>query len=164
MPGDETRREDLLAEATALVRRAELTGPELGELVVAGFWRNGGLSAYFGEDPMYRFNEAGQLRRAFVDGVKYQALDGTLVRLQQDRSLTDRVQLLRQELSHDEARVFRLKMQERLSSLLEGLRAGRVTQQAAVPDDSDVVAELVDVLPMILAAEPWAASRMDDGH
>ena len=113
---------------------------------------------------MYRFNEAGQLRRAFVDGVKYQALDGTLVRLQQDRSLTDRVQLLRQELSHDEARVFRLKMQERLSSLLEGLRAGRVTQQAAVPDDSDVVAELVDVLPMILAAEPWAASRMDDGH
>lgn len=162
MPRDESPREDLLAEATALVRRAELTGPEFPEPVVAGFWNDGGLSVYFGEDPVFRFDETGQLKRAFVEGIKYQVRDSTLVRLKQDRTSTDRVRLIRQRLTHVEARPFCQKIQELLTRLLVGLQEAQVTQGAAVPDDSDVVTELLDVLPVILAADSWLASRIDD--
>ena len=61
MAHDDGHREDLSAEATALVRRAEFVAPAADRPndespLVAGFRRDGSLSVYFGEDPVYQFN------------------------------------------------------------------------------------------------------------
>ena len=70
MARDESDREDLLREATALVERIELAPADAAddEHIVAGFRRDGALSIYFGADPVYHFNSAGELRRAYCDG------------------------------------------------------------------------------------------------
>src|SRR5204863_2544475 len=70
MAREESSREDLLREATALVERIELipNGSTSDGRIVAGFRRNGALSVFFGEDPVYQFNAAGELRRAYTDG------------------------------------------------------------------------------------------------
>jgi hypothetical protein len=61
-------REDLLRDAVALVPRIRLRVTINGKPceVFAGF-RGESLSLYFGGDPVYQFNAAGELRRAFVD-------------------------------------------------------------------------------------------------
>jgi hypothetical protein len=74
-------REDLLAEATALVERAELRLPGDARTIVAGFRATGCGSLFFGADPVYQFNSARQLRRAFVGGELYKAERGQLVAL-----------------------------------------------------------------------------------
>ncbi len=70
MARDESSREDLLREATALVERIELvphaTDPLIAasdlfdKHIVAGFRRDGALSVFFGEDPVYHFNAEGE--------------------------------------------------------------------------------------------------------
>ena len=69
----ESDREDLLREATALVERAELTIEGFDEPIVVGFRRDGSASFFFGADPVYQFNTAFELRRAFVVGLLYKA-------------------------------------------------------------------------------------------
>ena len=66
MARNEEDREDLMAEATALAERVELTVPQESDFVTAGFRRTGHLSLYFGQDPAYHFDEEGRLRRAAV--------------------------------------------------------------------------------------------------
>src|SRR5262245_41173967 len=95
MARDESEREDLLAEATALVERVEIVprrtlAREYGAVletgsIVAGFRANGAMSLFLGEDPVYQFNAAGQLRRAFVNGRLYKAVGGRLVQLERIR-------------------------------------------------------------------------------
>src|SRR5688572_1167889 len=61
-------REDLLRDAVALVPRVLLHTTIDGTPceVFAGF-RGELLSLYFGGDPVYHFNAAGELRRGYVD-------------------------------------------------------------------------------------------------
>src|SRR5687767_9697141 len=61
-------REDLLRDAVALVPRIALRLTVDDQLcdVFAGF-RGESLSLYFGGDPVYHFNAAGELRRGYVD-------------------------------------------------------------------------------------------------
>ena len=89
MARDQSSREDLLREATALVERIELriAGPmsvkhDRDDHVVVGFRANGSASFFFGEDPVYQFNSAGQLRRAYCGGLLIKAAHGRLVSLQ----------------------------------------------------------------------------------
>ena len=92
MARDESSREDLLREATALVERIELriTAPisaahDRDDHVVVGFRANGAASFFFGDDPVYQFNSAGQLRRAYCGGLLFKATHGRLVSLQRVR-------------------------------------------------------------------------------
>src|SRR5437870_346539 len=109
----ETDREDLLAEATALVERVELSieSPSNADFaaslatrgtkhdpIVAGFRRDGSLSIFFGGDPVYQFNARGELRRAFVNGLLYKAVQGKLAALRRVRS-ADETQLVRHDLT-----------------------------------------------------------------
>src|SRR5262245_38318908 len=71
MARQESDREDLLREATALVERAELKVAGEPEPVTVGFRRDGSLSVFFGSVAVYQFNTAGELRRAFADGLLY---------------------------------------------------------------------------------------------
>ena len=139
MARQETDREDLLREATALVERIELapSGNPSADHVVAGFREAQALSVFFGSDPVYQFNTAGQLRRAFAAGLLYKAVDGRLVSLKRVRQPGE-VQLVRQELTEDEQAVFVSEMHYRLREFLSQLNTGRLTIVGQVPPEADV--------------------------
>src|SRR5262245_26728992 len=109
MAREESEREDLLREATAFVDRIELALPSASRAtsahVVAGFRRDGGLSIFFGDDPVYQFNAAGELRRAYFDGNLVKAVNGRLASLSRIRTGSE-VQLVRHDLSDAEEIAF----------------------------------------------------------
>jgi hypothetical protein len=142
MPRDEQDREDLLREATALVERIELVpaaGEPNAEPIVIGFRRNGGLSIFFGADPVYQFNPAGELRRAYRDGLLYKAERGRLVSLARTRTPRE-VQLVRKEPTEHENHEFVARMQGRLRELAADLAGGGYRVIGQVPAESDVLA------------------------
>jgi hypothetical protein len=140
MARQESDREDLLREATALVERIELAPPNASEAdhIVAGFRREGALSVYFGADPAYHFNPAGELRRAYVDGLLYKAQDGRLVSLERLRT-DEEVQLLSRQLSGDQQRSILDAMTHQLSELARQIEASELRVVGQVPEDADVL-------------------------
>jgi len=145
MARHESDREDLLREAIALVERIELASEAPAELVVAGFRAGGALSVYFGADPVYQFNTAHQLRRAYCEGQLLKAVRGRLVSLQRVRGERE-VQLLRHELTDAEQAAVVAEMQERLRKLAAQLESGGLRVVGQVPDCADVRARLADWL------------------
>lgn len=168
MARDETDREDLLREATALVERIELcatgsasafAGAAQTEHIVAGFRRDGALSIFFGADPVYQFNAAGELRRAYCDGLLYKAERGRLISLERGRTSKE-VQLLRRELSHEQQQTFLARMGERVHELMSELNSGALRIVGQVPDGADVLGRVRNWLTehdgMTIAKSPHA--------
>jgi hypothetical protein len=116
MPSRESDREDLLREATALVERAELKIVGHAEPIVIGFRKDGSASFFFGADPVYQFNSAGELRRAYIGGLLYKAERGHLVALRRERTATE-VSLVRSELTAYETTAFLMTLGGRLTHL-----------------------------------------------
>jgi hypothetical protein len=162
MARDEQDREDLLAEATALVERAELAIAEDAESVVVGFRRDGSPSVFFGADPVYHFNSANELRRAYCSGLLYKAQHGRLVSLRRERAPGE-VHLIHRSLSDDEMRAFLQESVERLSNLRLALARGdgRVVGQA--PASADVLGRIAIWLKG-LSLPPSIASRPHVGR
>src|SRR5438132_2803772 len=151
MAREESSREDLLREATALVERIELV-PHRSDSstpasilddarLVAGFRADGALSVFFGDDPVYQFNAAGELRRAFCDGELLKAVRGRLVALQRVRTQHE-VQLVRHELSDSEQAAFLTQMVDHLRELAILLTARNFQVVGQVPPDADVLDRL----------------------
>src|SRR5690349_25155229 len=133
MARTEHDREDLLREATALVERAELQIAGCDEPVVAGFRRNGAFSCYFfGGDPVYQFNTAGELRRAFVAGLLYKAEDGRLIVLHRERDSSQTV-LRRRTCDTVEQKALLAAAREHLQLLNVALQANRFKTTGEVP-------------------------------
>jgi hypothetical protein len=160
MANQESDREDLLREATALVERVELAfdaADGVGENVVAGFRRDGSASFFFGADPVYQFNAAGELRRAYCDGLLYKAVSGRLASLDRLRQRGE-VQLVRHDLTDEEQRAFLTAMKSRLECIATLLRAGRFEVAGQVPEQGGAIdrviawLERVDSIP--IAATP----------
>lgn len=147
MARHESDREDLLREATALVERIELAPAESSEAehIVAGFRREGALSVYFGADPAYHFNPAGELRRAYIGGLLYKAQEGRLVSLDRVRTPSE-VQLRSRELSHDDLQLLLSSIQERLGSFAQSICGGTMAIVGQVPTDADVLGRVVSWL------------------
>ena len=145
MARDESSREDLIREATALVERIELipraTNLVGGEHIVTGFRRNGALSIFFGEDPVYQFNATGELRRAYSDGKLLKADRGHLAVLQRVRSQHE-VQLVRHELNETEVSQFLAKMANHLQALSALINTNAYHVAGQVPPDADVLGRL----------------------
>jgi hypothetical protein len=151
MAREESSREDLLREATALVERIELVRRNIGRTtpatnassgrVVAGFRPDGALSIFFGEDPVYQFTAAGELRRAYCDGVLLKAVRGRLATLQRVRTQQE-VQLVRHELSEAAEAAFVARMAGYLRELASSLDANRFEIVGQVPPGADVLARL----------------------
>ena len=97
MARQESDRDDLMGEATALVRRAEWKPLSGVEAVVTGFRRDGSMSLYFGADPVYHFDETGRLKRAFLAGRLYRTQGTTLAELTRRREKTE-THLIRRDL------------------------------------------------------------------
>ena len=139
MAREEQDREDLMRDATALIERVELALPGRAENLVAGFRRGGAVSLYLGQDPVYHFNAAGQLRRAFVAGLLVRADDGRLASLRRERTKKN-ISLVRHELSPVETEAFRASFNAMRQEILALLDGGRFKIVAQVPLRQDVLA------------------------
>ncbi len=156
MARHESEREDLLAEARALVDRAEYQVPGQEHVLVAGFRTNGALSLFFGEDPALHWNSQGELRRAYADGLLYKAEQGQLVALRRERNDKETA-LVRHVLSADELHAFQEVQRARLLALrtqfdqgqVQLLRESRVT-------DSDLTVRIRAMLHLVADQLPIA--------
>jgi hypothetical protein len=148
MARNESDREDLLREATALVERIELIANaigsandpigRMGEPVVAGFRANGAMSVFFGADPVYQFNAAGELRRAYCRGLLFKASRGRLISLSRERRANE-VQLVSRELTDVEQGDLLRNMEDRLHGLRDRLNSSQYTVVGQVPADAAVL-------------------------
>lgn len=139
MSRHEADREDLLREATALVERVELTLPgSEDEPLVVGYRRDGSASFFFGADPVYQFNSAGELRRAFVGGRLIKAESGRLVALQRMRG-ERQIELQRHDLGAAETALLLTDVSQRLTELRAEIDANGVAIVGSVPADADVL-------------------------
>lgn len=137
MARHEGDREDLMAEATALVRRAEVVGPGHAEPAVIGFRQDGGVSVYFGADPVYHLDAEGRLKRAFRGGLLYRTQGETLAELTRERTASETV-LRRRDLTPGELESFLAEMLSRILSLLVQRKRGALTvvRQVPYPDEA----------------------------
>lgn len=143
MARDESNREDLLREATALVERIELALRDGSSHVVAGFRRDGAFSVFFGEDPVYQFNAAGELRRAYCDGKLFKASGGHLAAMQRVRTECE-VQLVRHDLSQIEETEFLQRMTDLIRKLAAAIAHGECDVVGQVSSDGDVLSRVRD--------------------
>jgi hypothetical protein len=154
---DEHDREDLLAEATALVERAELLVAGESQPVTVGFRRDGSASAYFGAEPAFHFNAVGELRRAFDRGLLYKADKRRLVSLRRER-VPGEVHLLRHELTDEETGEFLSELVDRFARLRSALLQGDWQLVGQIPPSSDVVARIRHWLGGLRLPPPLAGS------
>ncbi len=153
MAREEHPREDLIREATALLRRLELTrkaasfgAPSAEQApIVCGFRAHGAFSIYFGEDPVYQFNSTGELRRAYRNGLLIKADQRQLASLTRQRTGSV-VALLRHDFTSQETESFLLEMSGRLGRLEEGLRRGELLVSRQMPPDVDILSEVLQWL------------------
>lgn len=157
MARQEQPREDLLAEATALVERCELELDGDSQHIVLGFRAGGAASIYFGEDPAYHFNSRGELRRAYLNGQLLKAEQGHLVTMRRQRS-GDQVQLRSRELQSNESSQLLAKLAIRIDSLAAALAGGQYRLVGQVPAEVDVVARGRELLARLQAGIMIAAS------
>lgn len=151
-----------MREATALVRRVELQLPGQSQTCIVGFRRSGEASIFVGADPVFQFNRAGELRRGFWNGRLVKAERGRLVQLERRRGETE-IQLVRHELSDEEAADYSQLATETLNLLRKVLQSGAFTSLKRIPADMDVAYELVSWLdslpqPLAIAAAPNVGS------
>jgi hypothetical protein len=140
MAQEESPREDLLREATALVERVELV-EATDHPIVAGFRHDGALSIFFGNDEVYHFNAAGDLRRAYLDGHLYKALNGELVRMTRVRT-AQQVELRSHALDAAEQADFISTMRDRLAGLTAALAKNAFEARREVPPGANIVDRL----------------------
>ena len=155
----ENDREDLLSEATALVERVELVlldDQQPAETVVVGFRKDGSASIYFGAEPVYQFNTANKLRRAFWRGELYKADRCVLIAMHRERHPTE-VVLRRRDLTAEEYGRFREIMESNLLRLAQYFDAGSYRVVGQVPQQADVVGRAQRILPELIDA-PLASS------
>ncbi len=147
----ESDREDLMREATAIVRRAEFSYPgrSKDDPVIAGFRRDGSLAIYFGADPVYQFDEQHRLRRAYASGHLYRTQGQTLARLTRQRSPEETV-LLRHDLEPDELETFRKAARNHVTELWQAFRLNALEMIAQIPTDGNLLDEVAIALEEIL--------------
>ncbi len=158
MAKQEEDREDLLREASALVERVELQLDGQPDRVVAGFRRDGTVSFYFGQDVVYQFNSACELRRGYFEGKLLKAEQGRLVQLTRQRT-AESVNLVRHELTSDESARFLDEAAKRLQMLHQILGGGEFRVVGQVPQHGAVVERVRNWLaglpePISLADSP----------
>jgi hypothetical protein len=158
MAREEEPREDLLREATALVERVELQIERFADPIVAGFRRDGAASFYFGQDFVFQFNTANQLRRGYVEGRLFKAESGRLVKLTRRRTANE-VQLLRHDCTDSETQEFLATACAKLVALQKALVDVEFRTIGQVPASGDPAGRVRDWLlqlaqPITVACSP----------
>jgi hypothetical protein len=166
MARHESDREDLLRDATAFAQRVLLKIPHGTQTVFAGFRKGGGVSIYFGSDPVYHFNQAGELRRAYCESKLLKAERGALAMLDRQRP-GGQVLLVRHDLTAAETEKFKRQALSDLQSLHHALLNGQAQVLGRVPQDTDLIQRLTDWLSglprMIIARSPHTSPTRQRG-
>lgn len=158
MARNESEREDLIHEATALLPRAEFQLPTIAEPLTVGF-RGSAPSFFFGQNQVYHFDSKGKLRRAYVDGFLFRSQHSGLARLERQRT-ESQTTLLRTDLEPEQQRLFRQQMLDSLQIVHNHLTTGPPHPLRSVPADADWTKLLTITLHQILTAEPWLSSTI----
>lgn len=136
MARTESDKEDLIAEATALVERTEYipTAVFPWQTVTVGFKKDGSCSLYLDQDPFYQFDSRGYLRRAHVGGLLYRSQSATLAQLRRERNEQQTI-LHRTDLFDDQLADFHRQMTSDLQQLSEALSNGQLKKSRSVPEN-----------------------------
>ena len=148
----EADREDLLAEAVNLRERIELWMPGAEVATTIGCNDLGHWSFYFGAEPMYRFDAAGQLRRAVREGKLYRTQGTTLAELTRVRTEQE-TQLQRRDLIPGEVEAFLAEIRVPLVQLHAAYASHQCEFVRAVGVQVGFIERLLAVLHRF-AAEP----------
>ncbi len=111
----ERNREDLIRDGRKMSLRGEAEID--GRTILVGFRDRGQMSWYCDQDPVFQFNAAMELRRAFVHSTRYSSLNGELIRLDRDMH-SHKVGFLKNVVSSQE----RMQIMVSLEELAERLR------------------------------------------
>jgi hypothetical protein len=163
MAQNESDREDLMREAVSLIRRIECHSNLTTEPIVAGFNSLGWLFVYSGQDLMYRFDNQGRLRRAFVEGLLFRTHGSVLASLERVRPQTSdsntkisETILVRRDLSFEEMVDFRRMMFEHLQIVHSAIKHCTVTRQHPV-DVQGLAEEVLQGILRIVDAKEFLA-------
>jgi hypothetical protein len=135
-------REDLLRDARNLSPRVQLRANVGGRsaAVFAGF-RGESLSLYFGPEPVFHFNAAGELRRAFLSGRIVKAEAGRLFWMERVVGENE-VELRTSAVPEDEQRTAFADLATRLADLRAAFARGEVVIEGQEPAEGDAIARL----------------------
>ena len=123
----------------------------------------GWLFVYRGADPMYRFDELGRLRRAYVDGLLYRSEGKSLSEIERRRTAVStrpdgpvKTTLMRRDLSEEELERFRARMHQVLRTVGKDLQTGVITRQ--VPAEApELLEEILSGLNVVLDSAEFLA-------
>ncbi len=146
----EEDREDLMRDATALVRRMEIQIDGQEELIFIGYKRSGYLSIYLSQDLVYHFDDSCQLRRAFIKPFLYRSEGDSLTRLARARTESTS-ELHSAKLSDEELVQFQLEMQNYIRTLQGALSEGLFKVIKQIPDGGELPKELLSSINIILS-------------
>ena len=163
MRHDDGGREDLMTEAVSLVPRVEIQDPSSVDPVVLGLNKLGWLFVYFGYDPMYRFDDAGRLRRAYLEGRLYRTSGRTLAVMERqsdkgsaNSEIRSESILLRRDLSQTELGEFQKRLQNELRGLRNRLVHAVILRQQP-EGQSDLVRQFEHALDSVLESSEFLA-------
>ncbi len=149
-----------MGEATALVERSEIACAAFRDPVVLGFRRDGSFSLFLGQDPVYQFDVAARLRRAFRDGLLYRSQHSGLAQLRRIRTATETI-LQREDLTAEQLDEFRNAMVATVGRLLQALESSAYQVCRSVPDSCFVVPRVIPYLRRIVESpDPWLSSAI----
>jgi len=131
MTRQESDREDMLREATALVDRAELQLEDAIEPLVFGFRANGALSVFVTQDEVYQFDAEGRWRRGYLHGRLLKAERGRIVEMVRERMERETV-LRSRQWSPAEQDEYARRWRRRSDWIREALEASRYRCVGAV--------------------------------
>ena len=139
MARQESDKEDLIRDATALIERTEFVLTDDDAVLTVGFFRDGRMVVYFDQDPFYQFDVKGRLRRAFENGILFRSQGTTLSRMTRTRTdesdANRQVVLKRTNLNSESLSTFRERMCERLRGLQDAIASGKIEILRSVTED-----------------------------
>ena len=153
MARQESDREDLIREATALVERIEIRQPDCRFETVIGFKRSGGMSIYFGADPVYQFDGTGGFRRGYLNGCLLRTQGTTIAELTRQRTETES-HLLRRDMESGELADVRENALAQLKRLARQLETGETEVLRSVTEDEEkLILRIAQSLRTVISAE-----------
>lgn len=148
MAQQESEKEDLMREATAMVARAEIRCDSMPELITMGFFSDDRFSIYFAQDRFYQFDADAKLRRAYCDGFLFRSQSWTLARLHRTRDGGKTV-LQRTDLTPAALNDFRTTMNGYLQAVGRDLESDHYRLLREISEDSSVTARAIKRLTAI---------------
>ena len=166
MAREESDREDILAEAVALIDRVQFRCDWFpDDCIVIGFRRNSAVSLFLGQDEVYHFNDTNQLRRGYWHGTLLKAESGRIVQMVRQRN--ERETMLRsRQLDAEQQQQVIDRLQQRLRQLGDSLRVGEMQVEGEVSGTGADVCQRwldwrMDLPPQLrIAASPRVSDRL----